>query len=84
MILPTKGIAERRALLTVGADVLTCLETPSTVSGLWDRFRDSSRTHESTPQNITYDWFTLALAYLYAIDTVSIDPSGRLQRADVS
>ena len=38
MLLPTKGINPERALLVVGADLLHLLDSPATISGLWERF----------------------------------------------
>lgn len=75
MILPTKGITPDRALLTVGARVLSLLDVPKTVSRLWDETRCSSSAH----QEMTFDWFVLALDLLFIMDAVDVE-RGRLRR----
>lgn len=74
MILPTKGIAPRQALLTVGAEVLRRLPEPRTVSALWDELR----TDEQLPR-LTYDWFVLGLDLLYLMGAVELE-RGKLRR----
>jgi hypothetical protein len=42
------------------------------VSEVWDRVRAARNDHiEASP--LTYDWFILALAFLYAISAVRLD-----------
>ena len=74
MILPSKHLPQDRALLTVGAHVLTFLVHPKTVSALWEELNrpDSSLT-AAMPRRITYDWFLLALDLLYALGTIELD-----------
>ncbi|GHO94589.1 hypothetical protein KSF_046370 [Reticulibacter mediterranei] len=44
MILPTKRLGPERAMLTVGAEILSLLTEPKTVSRLWHEFpRDAQR-----------------------------------------
>ncbi|MFF8448623.1 ABC-three component system middle component 6 [Streptomyces leeuwenhoekii] len=80
MILPTKGIAPDRALLTVGAQIIRELDEPSTVSGLWHlvRLRRSQDEH-STP--LTFDWFVLALDLLFTVGAIRTGPANTLRRA---
>ena len=77
MILPTKGLAVDRALLSVGADILRKLERPQTVSRLWEQLgkRQSSLLH-----SISYDWFLLALDFLFLSGAIELD-QGRVRRA---
>jgi len=70
MILPTKGVEPRKALLSVGAVVLRHLDEPKTVSRLWSDVRSSTEN----PPGFTFDWFVLALDLLFAIG--AIDQSG--------
>ncbi|MCI1748697.1 MAG: hypothetical protein LKI24_11790 [Acidipropionibacterium sp.] len=84
MLLPTKGIDPRRALLTVGATVLSLLDTPATVSGLWERFSKSAKSSDTKNINITFDWFTMALSMLFTVQAISWDQSGRLVKTHVS
>lgn len=74
MILPSKHLPQDRALLTVGAHVLTFLARPKTVSALWEELNrtDSSLT-AAMPRRITYDWFLLALDLLFALGTIELE-----------
>ena len=66
MILPTKGIAPDKALLSIGALILHELVEPKTVSRLW---ADLRRVEEGPP-DLTFDWFVLALDLLYLMGTL--------------
>lgn len=82
MLLPTKGIEPDRALLKIGADLLELLDQPATVSGLWERFcRSNRKQHGPT---ITFDWFALTLAMLFALRAIECDRQGLLRRGSVS
>lgn len=83
MLLPTKGIEPQRALLTIGASLISLLESPATVSGLWERFSKCS-SEARGDSKVTFDWFALALSMLFAIDAVSWNESGQLARRHVS
>ena len=73
MILPTKHISVRYSLLGVGSLLLQDLERPRTVSALWERVR-------KVPEVGTFERFSLALDFLYAIGVVEFD-GNLLQRA---
>jgi len=75
VILPTKGIAPDRALIAVGARVLSLLEEPKTVSRLWDE----AKAYNSSCAEITFDWFVLALDLLFLMDAIELD-GARLRR----
>ena len=78
MLLPSKGVSPERSIVMVGGEVLKQLEDgPTSVSGLWERIR-RSRFHRGS--ELTFDWFALSLAYLYAIDAVHESSDGRLER----
>ena len=77
MILPTKGIAPDKALLSIGALILNDLAEPKTVSRLW---ADLRRVEEGPP-DITFDWFVLALDLLFLMGTLEY-LGGRLVRAE--
>lgn len=82
MLLPTRGVSAERALVTVGSDLLEDLQTPKSVSSLWEQYNHRARASESADR-ITFDWFSLALASLFAIGTIKWTPSGHLSRSDV-
>jgi len=74
VILPSKHLPRDRALLTVGAHVLSALTRPKTVSALWEEIsRADVRTGEIAPKKISYDWFLLSLDLLYAFDAIDMD-----------
>jgi hypothetical protein len=75
MILPTKGIAPDKALLSIGAFVLRELDEPKTVSRLWADLRQV----EEGPPDLTFDWFVLALDLLFLMGTLDY-PGGRVVR----
>jgi hypothetical protein len=77
MILPTKGIAPERALLSLGGEVLRRLDEPKTVSRVWDEMR---RTRMPLAPALTFDWFVLALDLLCSIGAVQLE-KGRLMKA---
>ncbi|WP_396125075.1 ABC-three component system middle component 6 [Corynebacterium sp. ES2730-CONJ] len=83
MLLPTKGIDPQRALLTIGATIISLLESPATVSGLWERF---SKKKAGTPAHakISFDWFAMALSMLFTIGAVSWNEFGQLEKCHVS
>ncbi len=76
MILPTKRLAEDRALLAVGAEVLELLDEPKTVSRVWSELKAFRVAHHSSG-TLTYDWFVLALDLLFAMRAVQLE-RGRL------
>ena len=83
MLLPTKGIRPERALLTLGAKLLSLLDSPTTVSGLWERFSRETRSGHAGGA-ITFDWFAMALSMLFTIRAVAWNASDQLVRCHVS
>ena len=71
MILPTKHLAQDRALLTVGARILPRLVEPKTVSALWEELSGvtASRSKRST---LGYDGFVLALDLLFLVGAIQL------------
>ncbi len=72
MILPTKHVPTRTALLGVGATVLAELERPRTVTALWERAREQ-------PGVATFSRFVLALDLLYTVGALDFE-DGLLRR----
>jgi len=83
MLLPTKGLSSERALLTVGSEILVHLGGPMSVSTLWETF---NRRELASAQGtrVTFDWFSLALAALYALKLIDVTERGYLRRSVVS
>lgn len=67
MILPAKHLKQDRALLGVGSEILGALTDGHTVSELWEAVLQR-RSKAVTP--LSFDWFILALSFLYAIDAI--------------
>jgi hypothetical protein len=79
MILPTKGVPPRQALISVGGEVLRVLSEPKTISRLWDDLRE--RREQGV--EVTFDWFILSLDMLFLLGIVEID-RGRVRKAETS
>ena len=78
MILPTKHLNEERSVLRIGAEILLLLRNESTVSRLWVDFQKYRRDEvKITP--VTYDWFILALDFLYVLEAIRFD-NGKITR----
>ena len=69
MILPSKHLSERRALLTVGSEILGLLDRPRTVSSLWEAMRAG---RDGTRRRLSYDWFVLSLDLLFLMNAVNL------------
>ncbi|ANL39522.1 ABC-three component system middle component 6 [Rhizobium phaseoli] len=80
MILPSKFLPADRALITVGGEVLTVInETPRSVSEVWERVSADRKTRG---QILGFDWFTLALTFLYTVQMIEMsDGLLRVRRA---
>lgn len=79
MILPTKRLGPERAMLTVGAEILSLLTEPKTVSRLWNELSHIVNNRSSI-RMITYDWFVLTLDLLYMLDSIEME-HGKLRRS---
>lgn len=83
MLLPTKGVSAERAIISVGAEVLEQLQSPKSVTALWEQY--TAQQHESDASgHVTFDWFALTLASLFAINLVESTSTGYLRRVSVS
>jgi len=74
MILPSKHLPQERALLTVGAELLTRLHQPMTVSALWQKIAQPHDGGEAgaAGRSLSFDWFVLALDLLYALGALHL------------
>ena len=79
MILPTKRLGQDRALLVVGGEILGLLSEPKTVSRLWEEVKRARSSRAGNPP-LMYDWFVLALDFLYAVSAVEIE-KGRIRKS---
>ncbi len=70
MILPTKFLPAERSLIFIGGEALREIKHgPRTVSEVWEGVRASRRAAGVV---IGFDWFTLALTFLFATGMVEI------------
>lgn len=72
MILPTKHVRSDRALIGIGAEVLSILKQPMTMSRLWDEVR-GRRSLMAPNAPINYQWFVLSLDLLYTFGALDFD-----------
>lgn len=72
MILPSKHLSIGRSLVGVGGEILALLDRPREVSEVWERFR-SARADRERQVPITFDWFVLALSFLFAIKAIHLE-----------
>jgi hypothetical protein len=80
MILPTKHISEAHSILGVGGTILEILgNDDATASSLWEELRMNRL--EYAP--VSFDWYVLALDFLYMIDAVEIN-SGLIKRKAIT
>jgi hypothetical protein len=79
MILPTKHLSQDRALLTVGAKLLTLLSHPKTVSALWEEISNPFIPKEDRKPALRYDAYVLTLDLLFFIGAIELQ-EGLLQR----
>jgi hypothetical protein len=80
MLLPTKGIGQERALITIGGEAIHLLDTPTSVSGLWERHCQHRASQYPKTEPITFDWFSLGLATAYALGAIAWTSEGLLCR----
>jgi hypothetical protein len=71
MILPTKHIPPHKALISISAEVFALIGSQSTTSSLWNQFQNSRRAVRK--EIISFDWFILALDFLYLIGAIEED-----------
>lgn len=72
MILPTKHLRSESSLIYIGGIIQSALATgPMSVDQLWRSTKTlySARTHNN---DITYDWFVLALTFLYEVGNLTL------------
>jgi len=73
MILPSKHISQDQALIGVGALLIERLETPQTVTSLWEKVRTEVAVG-------TFERYVLALSMLHIIGSVEMN-NGLIGRA---
>lgn len=86
MILPTKRLSEQRSLLGMGALILQQLRAPKDISRLWEDVKraylaspSSNGSKTQSAQTFTYEWFVLALDFLFLVDAISVE-DGRVRK----
>jgi hypothetical protein len=72
MILPGKHIRQDRALISVGGDILSVLDSRMSVSEVWSRVQKLREAREGASP-LSFDWFVLALTFLFAVSAIIQD-----------
>ncbi len=68
MLMPTKHIRTENALIGVGAEVLSLLDSDKTVSRLFYDIQEQRR--EDGRATIHFDWFLLSIDFLFTVGAV--------------
>ena len=76
MILPSKHLQEDRSLLAVGGRILSSIHEDSTVSSIWEEIRSGRSRVVNENDRLSFDWFILALDFLYIAGAIELDGSG--------
>lgn len=83
MLLPTKGLNASRTLIVIGAEIIQVIDAPITVSLLWEKYSRHFRETRND-ETLTFDWFAMALAMLFACGVLRFSRGGRLEKNHVS
>ena len=67
MILPDKSVMPANSLLGVGALILNKLDSPQTISYLWETLKNKV--------NVSFEKFVLALNLLYILNLINLEHS---------
>jgi hypothetical protein len=78
MLLPTKRLSADRSLIALGARILSILSEPKTVSRVWDEMAHPA-VDVGARSPLTFDWFVLALDFLYAVNAIELN-QGRVHK----
>lgn len=71
MILPSKFLAAERSLIFIGGEALREIKDgPRSVSEVWEGVRAA---HRASGIPLGFDWFTLALSFLFTSGMVEMD-----------
>lgn len=70
MILPSKFLPADRSLVFIGGEALVVIKDgPRSVSEVWEGVRARRKL---AGRGLTFDWFTLALTFLFATGVVEL------------
>lgn len=78
MILPTKHLKPERSLLAIGAEVVSILDEPKTISRVWEEFL-KTRSGAKGQASVPYGWFVLSLDLLFILGAIECH-AGRVAR----
>lgn len=70
MLTPTKNLHEDKAILKIGARVLSILIFPRTLNSTWEAYSEFQNQESQSIPNIRFDTFILALDFLYMIGVI--------------
>lgn len=79
MILPTKHLSPERSLLAIGAEVVSILNEPKTISRVWEELV-KTRSGPKGRALVPYGWFVLSLDLLFILGAIECH-AGHVARA---
>jgi hypothetical protein len=79
MLLPAKHIKLSESLIGLSGFVLERLDKPRTVDALWSELGVAVDRNEY-PAYHSFENLVLALGFLYSIDLIQLDDSGKISR----
>lgn len=79
MILPSKHLDERYTLLHIGSQILFILKEPKNLSYIWSEIKKQALEQHSG-ETIRFDWFILALDFLFALAVIELRDDGLIRR----
>lgn len=77
MILPRKQLSISESFYGFGGFLLQQLDTPMTVDGLWEYYKDSY-SNKKYPVKFSFDQFIMTLDYLFIIGAIRKNERGLL------
>ena len=72
MILPTKHLSPKRAVISVASEIHPLIKRGSTVSSIWNDLQEQHKVSRRVGE-VSYDWFILALDFLYLMGKVDYE-----------
>ncbi|MFD2692226.1 ABC-three component system middle component 6 [Sporolactobacillus shoreicorticis] len=69
MLVPTKNLHEDKSIIKIGARILLFMNSPQTVSSLWDQYKRFQEKNKCP--NIKFDTFLLTLDFLYIVGAIN-------------
>ncbi|MEK3726600.1 ABC-three component system middle component 6 [Lysinibacillus sp. FSL W8-0953] len=73
VLTPTKNLHEDKAILKIGARILSFLTSPRTLSSTWEAYFNFQNQESNNVLRIQFDLFILALDFLYIVGAIEYE-----------